>query len=202
MSKKLGVLVSGNGTNLQALIDAVDKEQIKAEIAVVISNKPQVFALERASISGITTIYLEEKENESREAYDQRVQEVLDDHEVDLVLLAGFLRVLSPAFVQHYKGRLMNIHPSLLPAFPGLNAQQQALDYGVKVTGATVHFVDEGLDSGPIIIQSPTLIQEGETIETLKERLLRVEHWIYVQAVQLYLEGKLHIEGNKVRVEK
>jgi len=202
MTKKIGVLVSGNGTNLQALIDAVDKEQIKAEITVVISNKPKVFALERASLSGINTIYLEEKPDLSREEYDNKVKEVLDDYGVDLVLLAGFMRILSPAFVQHYKGRMMNIHPSLLPAFPGLDAQQQALDYGVKVTGATVHFVDEGLDSGPIIIQSPTLISEDDTIETLKTRVLRVEHWIYPQAVQLYLEGKLKIEGNKVRVEK
>lgn len=200
--KKLGILVSGNGSNLQAILDAVAKGKLNGEVAVVISNKPQVYALERASIAGITTTYIEEKSGETRTEYDQKLLETLADYQVDLVILAGFMRLLSPAFIQKYQGRIMNIHPSLLPAFPGLDAQQQAFDYGVKVTGATVHFVDEGLDSGPIIIQSPTLVQPDDTVETLRERILRVEHWIYPQAIKLYLEGKLRIEGNKVVVEK
>lgn len=200
--KKLGILVSGNGSNLQAIIDSIGKGEIDAEVAVVISNKPEVYALERASLSGITTEYIEEKEAETREEYDQKLITILEDHQVELVLLAGFMRILSPAFIQKYKGKLMNIHPSLLPSFPGLNAQQQALEYGVKVTGATVHFVDEGLDSGPIIIQSPALIQPNDTLEILRDRILRVEHWIYPQAVKLYLEGKLRVEGKKVIVEK
>jgi len=200
--KKLGVLVSGNGSNLQAILDAITKGELDAEVGVVISNKPQVYALERASIAGTATQYLEEKAGESREEYDQRLLETLEDYQVDLVILAGFMRLLSPVFVQKFKGRIMNIHPSLLPSFPGLNAQQQAFDYGVKVTGATVHFVDEGLDSGLIIIQSPALVQPTDTVETLRERILRVEHWIYPQAIKLYLEGKLKVEGNKVVVEK
>lgn len=201
MSKKIAVLVSGNGSNLQALIDSIKKEQIKAEIAVVISNKPQVYALERASLANIETLFLEEKEGETREEYDQKIIGTLEDHQIDLVLLAGFMRLLSPLLIKKYQGRIMNIHPSLLPVFPGLNAQKQAFDAGVKVTGATVHFVDEGLDTGPIIIQSPTRVEENDTPETLRERILRVEHWIYPQAVQLYLEGKLKIENGKVRVE-
>jgi len=200
--KKLAVLVSGNGSNLQAILDSIEKGKLEAEVAVVISNKPQVYALERASLAGITTEYIEQKEGESREKYDQRLMEALENHQVDLVLLAGFLHRLSPAFVQKYQGRLINIHPSLLPAFPGLNAQEQAFEHGVKVTGATVHFVDEGLDSGPIILQSPALVQPDDTMETLRERILRVEHWIYPQAVKLYLEGKLKLVGKKVIVEK
>lgn len=200
--KKLGVLVSGNGSNLQAILDAIDKGELNGEIAIVISNKPQVYALERASISGITTRYIEEKQGENREDYDRKLLEALEDYQIDLVILAGFMRLLSPVFIQKYQGRIMNIHPSLLPAFPGLDAQRQAFDYGVKITGATVHFVDEDLDSGPIIIQSPALVQPDDTVETLRERILRVEHWIYPQAIKLYLEGKLRIEGNKVVVEK
>jgi len=199
--KKIGVLVSGNGSNLEALITAIKKDNLSAEIAVVISNKPEVYALERASLAGIATRFVEEKKGEKKEEYDSRIKEILDDYGVDLVLLAGYMRVLTENFVQNYQGRLINIHPSLLPSFPGLNAQKQALEAGVKVTGATVHFVDEGLDSGPIIIQSPTRVEENDTEESLKERILRVEHWIYPQALKLYLEGKLQIEGKKVKVQ-
>lgn len=198
--KKIGVLVSGNGSNLQALLEACKKENWDAEFAVVISNKPAVYALERAALFDVTTMYLSE-EGKSREEYDREIMQVLSDHEVDLVLLAGYMKVLTPEFVNAYAGRIMNIHPSLLPSFPGLHAQKQAFDAGVKLTGATVHFVDTGLDTGPIIIQSPAIVDENDTAESLQERILRVEHWIYPKAVALYLAGKLKIEGNKVKID-
>ena len=197
MSKKtkIGVLVSGNGTNLQAIID---KRIESCEIAVVISNKPDVFALERAKNSNIPTQVINHKNYESREAFEQQLIKSLDGAGVELIVLAGFMRVLTPLFVRHYKNRIINIHPALLPSFPGVNAAKQAFDYGVRYTGCTVHFVDDGVDTGPIILQSVVEIKKDDTEDTLLERIHEQEHIIFPEAVRLYCEGKISIEGRKV----
>jgi phosphoribosylglycinamide formyltransferase-1 len=187
MTVKIAVLVSGRGSNLQAIIDSIEKGYIKnAEINVVISNKANAYALERARIHGISTVFLDP------EKYDR------DEYDTDLLLLAGYFRILGNEIIEAYRNRIMNIHPSLLPAFKGLHAQRQAFEYGVKVAGCTVHFVDEGLDSGPIILQKCVPVIPGDTEETLTNRILEQEHIIYPEAVKLFTEGKLKIEGRNV----
>jgi phosphoribosylglycinamide formyltransferase-1 len=199
---KIGVLASGRGSNLQALIDATRAGRLDAEIAVVISDVEQAFALERARRVGTDARYVEPGPKRSRlsDEAEASAMQVLDEHGVDLVALAGFMRILSPTFVRHYKLRLINIHPSLLPSFPGLHAQKQALDHGVKWSGCTVHFVDEGVDSGPIIIQAAVQVQDDDTEESLSERILREEHRIYVEAVALFAGGRLRVDGRRVTV--
>ena len=195
--KKLGVLLSGRGSNFEAIAGNIADGKLEAEIAVVISNRPEAPGLETARRLGLHAVALPSK-GLPREEFDLRVAAILDQHKVDLVVLAGYMRLLSGAFVKHYSMRIVNIHPSLLPAFPGLDAQHQAFDYGVKVAGCTAHFVDEHLDSGPIILQAAVTVEEGDTAETLSARILKEEHRIYTDAIRLVLSGEWRIEGRRV----
>ena len=196
---KLAVLCSGRGTDLQSIIDAIQSGELNAEISIVITDKPKVMALERAAKAGIKNICVDRKKFDNRADFEEELLKNLEG--VDLVVLAGFMRILSPEFVRHYEGRLMNIHPSLLPAFPGAHAHRDALAYGVKVSGCTVHFVDEGTDSGPIILQAAVEVHEDDTEETLSARILEREHIIYPQAIKLFVEGRLEIVGRKVLIK-
>ncbi|ABA88541.1 phosphoribosylglycinamide formyltransferase, folate-dependent [Syntrophotalea carbinolica DSM 2380] len=202
MSKKLrlGILASGGGTNLQAIIDQCLAGSVSAEVAVVLSNKPQAGALERARRAGIPVAVVEHRTHPDREAFDQAMVEVLKKSGVELVVLAGFMRILTPVFLEAFPQRIMNIHPALLPAFPGIHAQRQALDYGVRIAGCTVHFVDPGVDSGPIIIQAAVPVRDDDNETTLSRRILEQEHRIYPQAIRLFAEGRLRIEGRRVRI--
>lgn len=201
---QLGVLASGRGSNLQAIIDAIEGGTLQASIAVVVSNKKDSQALERARRHGVPAVFLDPKtvatEPNPREAYDRALLQVLEKHDVQLVVLAGYMRIVTPILIQAYRWRMMNIHPSLLPAFPGLEVQKQALEWGVKLAGCTVHFVTEGVDEGPIIIQVAVPILEGDSVETLSARILSQEHHIYPRAIQLYAEGRLRVEGRRVSV--
>ena len=198
MTKRIGVLLSGRGSNFEALAESVAAGRIpSAEIAIVISNKPDARGLERAKSRGIETRLIPSKGLE-REAYDRQVVAVLREHKVDLICLAGYMRLLSPYFVAEFPQRILNIHPSLLPSFPGLESQKQALDYGVKVAGCTVHFVDENLDAGPIIVQAVVPVQDTDDEHVLSERILKEEHRIYTEAVKIVLEGKFKIVGRRV----
>jgi len=199
----IAVLVSGNGTNFQALVDAMEAGRINnARIVCLISNKADAFALERAKKHNITTSVLDHKAYPNRQAYDTALVELLQQHGVQLVILAGFMRLLSPTMINAFPNAIMNIHPALLPAFPGLDAQQQAFDYGVRYTGCTVHFVDSGTDTGPIILQSVVPILGSDTVETLTQRIHGEEHRTYVEAVRLFCEGRLRVEGRKVSISE
>jgi phosphoribosylglycinamide formyltransferase-1 len=198
---RVGVLISGRGSNLQALIDAQGRGELGGEIAVVLSNVEGAAGLERAAKAGIPTVVRSHK-GKKREDYDAEVVAVLRDHGVDLVCLAGFMRLLSPVFVRAFPGRILNIHPALLPAFPGLDAQKQAFEHGVKVSGATVHLVDEGLDSGAIVAQEAVPVRSHDTAESLAARILEAEHRLYPRAVRLCLEGRCRVEGRRVIVEE
>ena len=203
---RLGVLVSGRGSNLQAIINEIESGTVKAEIAVVISNKQGVPALERAERHGLRTVFLDPKSTadtpDPRQAYDQRLLETLQGHGVQLVVLAGYMKIVTSVLIDSYESRIMNIHPSLLPSFPGLRAQQQALDHGVKVSGCTVHFVTEGMDTGPIILQQTVPVEEGDTAETLSARILKEEHRLLPGAIRLFAEGRLRVEGRAVRIRE
>jgi len=199
--KKLGVLLSGRGSNLQALIDASRRGELGGEIAVVVSNVEGAQGLERARKAGIPAVFRDHRAKK-REAYDAEIVEIFRAHQVDLVCLAGFMRLLSPVFVRAFPGRIVNIHPALLPAFPGLDAQRQAFDHGVKVSGATVHLVDEGLDSGPIVAQEAVVVLSSDTPESLAARILETEHRLLPRAVRLLLEGRGRVEGRRVIVEE
>ena len=198
--KVLGILVSGRGSNLQAFVDAINSDRLVAKIGVVIADNPEANALRRVAGLNIPTAVVERKNYATKQAFEAAIIEQLDLHHVELVLLAGFMRILSPQFINRFPARIMNIHPALLPACPGLNAQQQALDYGVKVSGATVHFVDEGMDSGPIILQEAVPVEEDDNLTTLSERILHLEHRLYVRAVRLYCEDRIHIAGRAVKI--
>jgi phosphoribosylglycinamide formyltransferase-1 len=198
MNKRIGVLLSGRGSNFQALADSIASRRIPgAEIAIVISNREGAPGVDRAKTSGIATRVIPSKGLE-RETYDRQVVAALNDHQVDLVCLAGYMRLLSPYFVASFPNRILNIHPSLLPAFPGLESQRQALEYGVKFAGCTVHFVDENLDAGPIVLQSVVPVKDDDTEDTLSARILEEEHRIYSEAVRIVLEGRYKIEGRRV----
>ena len=197
----IGVLISGSGTNLQAIIDAIEAGKLDAEIALVLSNKADAHGLTRARKHGIATEVLNHKNFASREAYDEAVVALLRARGVELVALAGFMRLLSPVFVKAYSNRIMNIHPALLPSFPGLHVQQKALEYGVRFSGCTVHFVNEECDEGPIIIQAVVPVFSDDTAETLAARILAQEHRIYPRAIQLYAERRLRMVGRRVVVE-
>ena len=200
MSKeKLGVLCSGRGTDLQSIIDAIERGEVQAEIAVVLTDK-EAFALERAKKAGIKAVCVNRKEFDGREPFEQALISELENAGVTLVVLAGFMRILTPLFVRHFKGRIMNIHPALLPSFPGAHAHRDVLAYGVKVSGCTVHFVDEGTDSGPIIMQRAVPVFDDDTEETLGARVLKEEHIIYPQAIELYCEQRLVVEGRHVKI--
>jgi phosphoribosylglycinamide formyltransferase-1 len=198
----LGVLVSGRGSNLQAIIEAILSGQIRARIGVVISDQPDAKALERAGRYDIPAIYINRRDYASRDDFETAVAGQLAAHGVELVVLAGFMRILGSHFIQKFSGRIMNIHPALLPSFPGLEAQKQAVEYGVRVSGCTVHFVDEGMDSGPIILQEAVPVVPEDTAETLADRILEVEHKLYPCAINLYCEGRLRVEGRRVLIEK
>jgi phosphoribosylglycinamide formyltransferase-1 len=197
--KRVGVLISGRGSNLQALIDAAREGKLGGEVAVVISNVESAPGLDRARRAGIPAFFRDHR-GRRREDYDREIAEVLKDHGVDLVCLAGYMRLLSVDFVRAFPGRIANVHPSLLPAFPGLEAQGQALAHGVKVSGATVHLVDEALDNGPIVAQEAVPVEERDTSETLAARILEAEHRIYPRAVRVLLEGKYRVEGRRLVV--
>lgn len=194
---RLGILLSGRGSNFMAIADNVAAGRIPAEIAAVISNRPNAPGFEEAERRGLLARMIPSKGLE-REQYDRQVVEVLQERKVDLVCLAGFMRLLSPYFVSAFPNRILNIHPSLLPAFPGLDAQRQALEYGVKMTGCTVHFVDENLDAGPVVIQSAIPILDDDTPDTLSARILEEEHRIYSEAINIVLSGCWRIEGRRV----
>lgn len=197
MMKRLGILLSGRGSNFQAIADSIDAGRLEAAIAVVISNRAEAPGLEIARRRGIEAVCLPSKGIE-REVYDRMVVAELRRREVDLVCLAGFMRLLSAYFVREFPLRILNIHPSLLPAFPGLDAQQQALDHGVKFSGCTVHFVDEHLDAGPIIVQAVVPVLDDDTVHSLAARILEQEHRIYTEAIRIVLSGRFRLEGRRV----
>jgi len=199
---RIGVLASGRGSNLQAIIDAIETGKLDCRLAVVVSDRADAQALERARKQGTEAVFMDPKAHPGREAFDQAVLGVLAENRVELVCLAGYMRVLSPTFVRALPGQIMNIHPALLPSFPGLHAQRQALQYGVKVSGATVHFVDEGVDTGPIICQATVPMREDDTEETLAARILEQEHQLYPRAIRLYAEGRLSVVGRRVLVRE
>lgn len=202
---RVAVLASGRGSNLQAIIDAIEAGQVEAQIVCVISNKRDVGALERARKHGIKDLFVDPKpfagRPDSRETYDRALLEVLQQHEVDLVLLAGYMKIVTGVLVNAYANRMMNIHPSLLPSFPGLDVQKKTIDWGCKLAGCSVHFVTEGVDEGPIIIQAAVPILDDDTPETLAARILVQEHKVYPRAVQLFVEGRLRVDGRRVLIK-
>ncbi len=202
---QLGVLVSGRGSNLRAIAEGIEAGTVPARIAVVVGNKHNVPAMEYAGRHGLKTVFLDPKSvtssTDPRRAYDRKLLRVLNEHRVELVILAGYMRIVSSALIEAYASRMMNIHPSLLPSFPGLDAQQQALDHGAKISGCTVHFVTEGVDEGPIILQQAVPVHEGDTAETLSERILNEEHQLLPQAIRLFAEGRLRVTGRTVRID-
>ncbi len=197
----IGVLVSGSGTNLQAIIEAIEAGKIDGKICIVISDNPDAYAIKGAKKYNIETQYINYKEFNNREEYDKKIVSILKEKNCDLVVLAGYMKILTPYFINTYKNKIMNIHPALLPSFPGLHVQKKAIDCGVKISGCTAHFVDEGLDSGPIIIQRAVEVKEDDTEETLAKRILKEEHQIYPRAIQLFSEGRLIIKGRRVFIK-
>jgi len=197
----VGVLVSGSGTNLQAILDAQTRGELgRARVVVVVSNVAGVRALERANAAGVATVVLSHKEYASRQAFDEALVATLRQHGVELVALAGFMRLLTPAFLGAFPQRVVNIHPALLPAFPGIHAQKQALDYGARVTGCTVHFVDEGCDTGPIIAQATVPVLDGDDEAALTARILAEEHRLYPAAIRAIAEGRVQVTGRRVTI--
>ncbi len=195
---KLGVLVSGSGSNLQAIIDNIAAGKLAVEIAVVISNNPEAYALERCRRHDIPAVVIDHRRFPSRDEFDRQLREELRARDVDLVVMAGFMRILSPGFLAAFPQRIMNIHPALLPSFPGLHVQKQAVEYGVRFSGCTVHFADDGVDTGPIIIQAVVPVYEDDDEDRLAVRILREEHKIYSQAIQWFAEGRLEVRGRRV----
>lgn len=196
----VGVLVSGEGSNLQAIIDACEKGGIHARVSVVVSNKQEAKALTRAKNNNIPCFFVDAKGFASKDDYEKELLRILRGHSVELLVLAGYMKIVGKILIDGYPQKIMNIHPALLPSFPGLHAGRQALEYGVKVTGVTIHFVDEGVDTGPVIIQEAVDICESDTEETLMERVHHLEHTLYPKAIQLFSEGRLKITGRKVNI--
>ncbi|HEY3425139.1 MAG TPA: phosphoribosylglycinamide formyltransferase [Negativicutes bacterium] len=199
---KLAVLVSGNGSNLQAIIDQIEIGKLNAQIACVVSNNPEAFALTRAARHGLLAVVLENRKFKVRKEYDEALVGILKEHNVKLIVLAGFMRILSEVMVEAFPNLIINIHPALLPAFPGLHAQKQALDYGVKYSGCTVHLVDCGTDTGPIISQAVVPVEQDDTEEILSARIQQEEHRILPEAVNFFVEERIFIEGRQVRIER
>lgn len=197
---RLGVLASGTGSNLQSILDACAQGRIPAQVAVVISNVPSAKALDRAREAGVRAIPLPHQLSPSREAYDEQLVSVLREHGVELVCLAGFMRLITPVLLRAFENKILNIHPALLPSFPGLHAVRQALKAGVKISGCTVHVVDEGTDTGPIVVQAAVPVLEGDDEESLAARILVQEHRCYPWAIRLWAEGRVTIEGRRVRI--
>jgi phosphoribosylglycinamide formyltransferase-1 len=198
---KLGVLISGSGSNLQSIIDHIEKGTLPAQIKIVVSNNPEAYGLTRAKQAGISCSVLNHTDFDGREDFDREMIRVLREAGVDLIVLAGFMRILTPSFLQAFPDKIINIHPALLPAFPGTHVQQQALDSGVRFSGCTVHFVDEGVDTGPIIIQAVVPVHDGDTAETLAARILKEEHKIYPQAIRYFAEGRIIKNGRRVKIK-
>lgn len=198
----IGVLVSGRGSNLQSIIDKIESGYLNCKIKVVISDKKEAKALKRAEGHGIENLFINPKKYSAKKNYEEKLIKILEKNKVELVVMAGFMRILSKFFINHFENRIMNIHPSLLPAFPGLNAQKQALDYGVKLSGCTVHFASEKMDSGPIIIQKAVGVKEGDTEKRLAQRILKKEHEILPEAIKLYESDKLEVKDDKVYINK
>lgn len=198
---RLGVLASGRGSNFQSIIDAIDNKTLKAEIALLITDNPSALAIERAKKHGVAYLVIKPREFGSRDEFYIKAADELKSRRVDLVILAGFMRIVGKPLIDSFPHRIMNIHPALLPAFPGLHGQKQALEYGVKVSGCTVHFVDEGMDTGPIITQAAVPVYHDDTEEILSERILKLEHKIYPEAIRLFSEGRLKVEGRIVRIQ-
>jgi len=199
---KIGILVSGNGTNLQAIIDAVKAGKIDGKINIVISDNPKAYALKRAAQSNIPTHIINYKEFKGREEYDKKIITILKEKEIDLIVLAGYMKIITPQLINAFKNRIINIHPALLPSFPGLHGQRKAVDYGVKISGCTVHFVDEGVDSGPIILQRAVEVKDYDSEESLSQRVLKEEHKAFPKAIQLFAQGRLTIKGRKVFIKE
>lgn len=198
----LAVLVSGNGSNLQAIIDRIEAGEINTRIACVISNTPEAFALVRAERHGIPTVIHTNGQFATRREYDTALVEILRSHGVDLVVLAGFMRILTSVMIDAFPNAIINIHPALLPAFPGLHAQRQALEYGVRFSGCTVHVVDHGTDTGPIILQAAVPVMQDDSEESLSRRILQEEHRILPEAIRLFAEGSLSFHGRRVRIAR
>lgn len=197
--KRIAVLLSGRGSNFMAIFEAIKSGFIKdAEIAVVISDKEDAKGLKFAKENGLNALFINPKDFSDRVAYDLELVRILKEKSVDIICLAGFMRIISEEFVTAFENKIINIHPSLLPSFPGLNAQRQALEYGVRITGCTVHFVDSKVDNGPIIMQAAVEVKKDDTVETLSERILKYEHKIYPMSVKLLVEDKIKVEGRKV----
>ena len=196
----IAVLVSGSGSNLQSIIDATEKGEIPCRVGIVVSNKADAYGLERARKHGIPTEVISHKDFPSREEFDARLVEILRKSGATLVCLAGFMRVLTPVFVRAFPNRILNIHPALLPSFPGTHGPGQALNHGVRFSGCTVHFLDEGVDTGPIIVQAVVPVYDDDTEETLAARILVQEHRIYPMAIRLFFQGRLKVEGRRVRI--
>ena len=202
MSKKIGVVVSGRGSNLQSIIDHIAEGKLNVEIAVVVSDHKEAFALERAAKAGIPTAVVERKGCKDKAEFEDKIDAALREAGAEVVVLAGFMRILTGHFISRWENKIINIHPALLPSFKGVDAQGQAVDYGVKIAGCTVHFVDEGTDTGPIILQKAVPVFDDDTEETLAARILIEEHKALPEAIQLWAEGKLTIKGRKVYVAK
>ena len=196
----LGILASGRGSNFQSIIESIDSGFLKAKIAVLITDNPEAYAIERAGKHGIEALVIRPRDFPDRDAYYLHVAGELNKRDVGLVILAGFMRVVGKALIDRFQDRIMNIHPALLPSFPGLHGQKQAVEYSVKISGCTVHFVDEGMDTGPIIIQAAVPAYHDDTEERLSERILKQEHRIFPYAIRLYSEGRISVEGRKVIV--
>ncbi len=195
---RLGILVSGRGSNLQAIIDSIEKKELPAVISLVISNKPEVSAFDRCVRHGIESVFVDPKKHTDKAHYDRALAEIFLSREVDLICLAGYMRVLGNSFLDKFQGKVINVHPSLLPAFPGLDAQRQAFEAGVKFSGCTVHFVNEKIDDGPIILQSTVPVYDSDDAEILSERILKQEHIIYPKAIKMLLEKRLSFSGKRV----
>lgn len=197
---KLGVLISGGGSNFQSIVDHIEDGSLPAEVAVVISNEPEAGGLNRAKKHGIDALVVNHRDYPSREAFEEKLIEILKSYNVELVVLAGFMRLLSPKLIETFPHRIMNIHPALLPSFPGTHVWQDQLDHGVKFAGCTVHFVDPGMDTGPIIIQAVVPVLDDDDADTLAQRILKQEHRTYPMAIKLFAQGRLEIEGRRVKI--
>ncbi|MGE5299877.1 MAG: phosphoribosylglycinamide formyltransferase [Acidobacteriota bacterium] len=197
----IGVLASGRGSNFQSIIDAVESGYLRVTLRVLVTDNPAAFAIERAKNHGVEHLVMRPKQFASREDYFESIAAELKCREVGLVVLAGFMRIVGKPLIDAFPGRIMNIHPALLPSFPGLHGQRQALDYGVKISGCTVHFVDEGMDTGPVIIQAAVPVRDDDTEDSLSARILAFEHKIYPEAIKLFSEGRLNVAGRRVVVK-
>lgn len=198
---KLGVLASGRGSNFQSIIDEIEAGSLNASISLLITDNPDAYAIERAKKQSIKHLYLNPHDFKSKNDFYTRIAKELVKRDVDLVILAGFMRIVGKPLIEAFPNRIINIHPALLPAFPGLHSQKQAVDYGVRVSGCTVHFVDEGMDTGPIIIQAAVVVSPDDTDDTLSERILRLEHKIFPYAIRLYSEGRLYADGRTIKIK-